>query len=70
MQRGGSERSSVTDQTQSQSKKQMLMNAFNSNNCGINRKFLAFINVLIVLMFGILLFFVVKTILYIQNTYL
>lgn len=60
--RGGSERSSITDQCQSQSKKQMLINAFNSYNCGINRKFLFFINFLILIMFGILLVLAIKSI--------
>lgn len=34
--RGTSERSSVTDQTQNQSKKQMLINAFNSVSFGVS----------------------------------
>ena len=62
IQRGGSERSSVTDQTQSQTKKQMLINAFNCDNCGINNKLLYLINLVIVGMLGVLLVFVIETI--------
>ena len=62
MQRGGSERSSITDQTQSQSKKQMLINAFNTDNIRVSTKLLLFINVAVIVKFGVLLAFVIISI--------
>lgn len=62
MQRGGSERSSITDQTQSQSKKQMLINAFNTDNIRVSTKLLLFINIAVIVKFGVLLAFVIISI--------
>lgn len=59
----------MTDQNQNQSKKQMLINAFNCDNCGINSKFLTLINLMIVGVFAVLLALVAKTIQNVKSTY-
>lgn len=69
MQRGGSERSSITDQSQSQSKKQMLINAFNTDNIRVSTKLLLFINIIVAVKFAVLLTFVIISVEQINKMY-